>query len=545
MEGSFGITMQSTNLLPVLRGLPGGNTGQRMSFRDIITGLVNTDRTMYAAEFASAVSFGMWAVFPGVNVDDDLRETMTQAHDMAFGNYEGTLTEHWQEIAERGPESMGGFISILKGKAAEINFADVLEQNGYTNVEAAIDPTQPRWDISAVGLDGQEVLWQVTTGAPDHANVDGSLRETIAQAYKMTNMYDPDMTVAEHWRREMVEGDRNEQGFISNLEGKVAEINTKEQLEQQEGVAKVNFARNSEGEFDPNYPDVDLFATMSDGQVVPHQVKTGTSESQVQEILDALRSNENLHGDVSSEIHKKIAEREPNMEDRLMNIGSGDELEEEIRHNLSTMSMEEIPDYAFSTEIYHAISKSAPDTVDQLIDIGPDYALVEGTTDGLDTLSDHMGIDVPDGVVDIVPYAATIMAGARLIYSVIKTEKEFKAADRTTKNQIQVVQTLTLMSRMGITTVLAVAGGTGGGAGGSAIMPGMGTLVGGIGGSIAGAGMGMYLNKHLQPHMLNLALNITGLTYDNLFYYKNKPRIDEAALTFRKRSRELPAPSGS
>ena len=215
MEGSFGITMQSTSLLPVLRGLPGGSTGQRMSFRDIITGLVNTDRTMYAAEFASAVSFGMWAVFPGVNVDDDLRETMTQAHDMAFGNYEGTLTEHWQEIAERGPESMGGFISILKGKAAEINFADVLEQNGYANVEVAIDPTQPRWDISAVGLDGQEVLWQVTTGAPDHANVDGSLRETIAQAYKMTNMYDPDMTVAEHWRREMVEGDRNEQGFIS------------------------------------------------------------------------------------------------------------------------------------------------------------------------------------------------------------------------------------------------------------------------------------------------------------------------------------------
>ena len=189
--------------------------------------------------------------------------------------------------------------------------------------------------------------------------------------------------------------------------------------------------------------------------------------------------------------------------------------------------------------------KSAPDTVDQPIDIGPDYALVEGTTDGLDTLSDHMGIDVPDGVVDIVPYAATIMAGARLIYSVIKSEKEFKAADRTTKNQIQVVQTLTLMSRMGITTVLAVAGGTGGGGGGSAIMPGICTLVGGIGGSIAGAGMGMYLNKHLQPHMLNLALNITGLPYDNLFYYKNKPRIDEAALTFRKRSRELAAPSGS
>ena len=66
--------MKSTDLLPVLRELPGGETGQRMSFREIITGLVNTDRAMYAAEFASAVSFGIWAFPPGVNVGDDLRE---------------------------------------------------------------------------------------------------------------------------------------------------------------------------------------------------------------------------------------------------------------------------------------------------------------------------------------------------------------------------------------------------------------------------------------------------------------------------------------
>ena len=38
--------------------------------------------------------------------------------------------------------------------------------------------------------------------------------------------------------------------------------------------------------------------------------------------------------------------------------------------------------------------------------------------------------------------------------------------------------------------------------------------------------MGRYLNRHLEPHMLNLALDITGLTNDDLFYYKNKPRLD-------------------
>ena len=59
----------------------------------------------------------------------------------------------------------------------------------------------------------------------------------------------------------------------------------------------------------------------------------------------------------------------------------------------------------------------------------------------------------------MVPYAAAIVGGARLVYSVLKTERQFKAADRTTRNRIQVVQTLTLMSRMGVSTVLATAGG--------------------------------------------------------------------------------------
>ena len=107
------------------------------------------------------------------------------------------------------------------------------------------------------------------------------------------------------------------------------------------------------------------------------------------------------------------------------------------------------------------------------------------------------------------------MGAARLIHSVIQTERTFKEADRTTTNKIHVVQTLTLMSRMGITTLLATAGGAGGTALGS-IIPGVGNLVGGIGGTLTGAGVGMYLNRHLQPHMLNLALDIVGMEEDDL-----------------------------
>ena len=97
---------------------------------------------------------------------------------------------------------------------------------------------------------------------------------------------------------------------------------------------------------------------------------------------------------------------------------------------------------------------------------------------------------------------------------------------------MHVVQTITLMSRMGITTVLATVGGMGGAAVGSAI-PVVGNLVGGAAGLLTGARLGMYLNRHLQPHMMDLALNITGLEHDDLFYFKNKIHIDRVALSMR------------
>ncbi len=371
------MTMQSSNLLPALRELPGGD-GEHCSFRDHIAGLVNMDRAMYAAEFASAASFGLWVVFDDVNVDDSI----TQAHQMAF-DYDGTLTEHWRDMMERGPESIQGFMSALKGKVAEIETADILEENGFANVLIAENPIHPIWDISSIDpADGQEIFIQVKTGG----------------AYRA--------------------------GEVQNL----------------------------------------------------------------------IEENPDIH-------------------------------------------------YAVGSEIYDIISESAPDIVDRMTRINPDFLRVVNIEDGLTTLSKNEDIAIiPDGVADIVPYAGAILAGARLIYSAIQTEKKFKTVDRTTKNKIQVVQTLTLMSRMGITTVLSTVGGMGGGAFGS-VVPGVGNLIGGIVGVAAGAGMGMYLNRHLEPHMLKFALDITGLTNDDLFYYKNKPRIDKAARSFRERAAALPSPA--
>ena len=369
------MTMQSLSLLPPLQKLPGGNDGTRPSFREIMTGLVNTNRAMYAAEFASGASFGLWAIFDDINVDDNLATAYGAQYPGQAEDH--SLHEHWQEMMERGPESLDGFVNGLKGKVAEFDTKDLLKANGWTDVEIALDPTQPVWDISAIDPHGQAVLIQV---------------------------------------KSVAEG----------------------------------------------------------------------STSEIQGLIEA---NSNIHYYVSTEVYDKIVSRAPDLEARMADIGSTDEL--------------------------------------------------EGTTEeGLDLLTDNMGIDVPDRIVEIVPFAGAILTSARLIHSVIRTEREFQAVDRTAKNKIQVVQTLTLMSRMGINTVLATVGGMGGTAVGSAL-PGIGNLVGGIGGTIVGAGTGMYLNQHLQPRMLDLALNITGLDHDDLFYYKNKVRIDEAAISFREAAGQL------
>ncbi len=65
---------------------------------------------MYAAEFASGVSFGMWYIFgdrelmginvphTGINVDDNWRETLNFAHnEMAFQNETRTVWQHHQD----------------------------------------------------------------------------------------------------------------------------------------------------------------------------------------------------------------------------------------------------------------------------------------------------------------------------------------------------------------------------------------------------------------------------------------------------------------
>ena len=529
------MAMQSLNLLPELQKLPGPESDQRKSFQDMITDLLNMDRGLYAAEAAAAVSFAMWGIFDTINVDD----TLAEAHAAVFPNYEGSLHEHWQELLQQGGESSDEFINTFKGKVAELDFAEELEAQGYTNIEIPSDPTQ---HIRAISSAGQEEFFQVETGLADHAGdiiieqpvkyavsteiynriaernpelkdnmtdigPDRALEEKIKatlstigtegaeqnpefikldQAYEWAYPRQAEQySLQEKWQEMLQEGEKSSQGFINGLKGKVAEFNFAENLEAQ-GYTNVTIVPN------PTQPIFDVYCNAPDGELIHWQVKTG-DVNYANDVLQVMQDTPNLS----------------------------------VGYMLDTDS------YLLNTEIYDRMAERSPELIDQIPDIGADYELVQGIGDGLETLSANQGFDLPDSVGEMVPYAGAIIMGARLIYNVIKTEKEFSTADRTTKNKMQVVQALTTMSRFGVSTVLSTAGGFGGGAIGS-FVPGIGNLIGGIVGMGAGIGMGMYLNKHLQPHMLNLALNITGLTHDDLFYYKNKPHIDSVALSFRQ-----------
>lgn len=307
------------------------------------------DRVRDAWQGAVDWTTGLAAFFPEINVNDALRERLERAHELSFGNYEGSLAKHWAEMRMRGSEAEVGFASALKGKVAEIDAAEMLTELGYEDVQIAADPTQAVWDISGQTSDGAPILWQVKTGAAGYA---GDVKEAMQQS-----------------------------------------------------------------------PDIEFLV---------------------------------------------------------------------------------------SDEVYDRLTETSGDLVDRLTELGPNEDLTMETREGLDALCGNLGIDIPDRLSGMLPYLAEIMLGIQIIVDIVRNERKLTDVDRTTKNKIAVVGTLTLMSRFGIHSVMSSAGATGGAAVG-AVMPAGGQLVGGALGTVSGLGAAIMVNRKLQPKMLEIALDITGL----------------------------------
>ena len=301
----------------------------------------------------------------------------------------------------------------------------------------------------------------------DARNVSDVLNEAFGRSFSAVAEERP---LHEHYQEMMERGSGSVTGFVSNLKGKVAELEVGPALEERNPGYAFKLAES------PTQPGWDLMGTSPDGRDIFVQVKVG-GQGYADEVVDAMQ-----------DIH---------------NVG-----------------------FAVSSEVYDALEASHPELLGRLIDIGAAAELTESVKDGLGKLASNFGVNVPDGLGDALPYVAEVVLGIKLIWGMVKTERELGGVDLTDRSRVHGIRTLVLASRFGITQVCMWAGSAGGTAAGS-VVPGVGNVAGGLTGGLAGIVGGMMLNRLLQPRIEEVAMKLIGGDADDMFYLMNKVEVDQ------------------
>jgi hypothetical protein len=160
--------MNSYRWLAELKKVPGG-TGVPPGFGGAMAAAAAMDASAFPIEAAVGVEVALEALFDARNVPDNL----TQAFELQYPRVaaDASLYEHYQEMLSRGDESLTGFLSGLKGKLAELEVMDKLQQ-AYPgcSFELADGATNAGWDILGTAPDGSEFLIQVKTGGAEYAD---------------------------------------------------------------------------------------------------------------------------------------------------------------------------------------------------------------------------------------------------------------------------------------------------------------------------------------------------------------------------------------
>ena len=328
-------------------------------------------------------------------------------------------------------------------------------------------------DRSHFAIEVSQATEEALTALFQARNVPDVLNEGYGLSF--SSVAEQGITLHDRYGEMLERGSRSVTGFVSNLKGKVAELRVESALEERYPGYDFRLAK------DPTQEGWDLSGASPDGQDILVQVKAG-AESYTDETLDF---------------------------------------------------MEEYPNYPFavSSEIYAKVQESYPELAERLIDIGPAKELTEEVRDGLEKLAGNMGLDVPDSLSGVLPIAGEVVLGIRLIWDVVRTERELRGVGLTDRSRLHGVRALALMSRFGINQVCIWAGGAGGTAAGS-MMPGAGNVVGGLAGSAAGLGGAFLLNRMLQPRIEEVAIKLVGGDADDMFYLMNKPEIDQLGQSF-------------
>lgn len=324
--------------------------------------------------------------------------------------------------------------------------------------EGSEDSMSDRAGSRVLGAWQGVVTW--TTGLAaffPEINVNDALRERLERAHELS-FGNYEGSLAKHWAEIRMRGDGAETGFINTLKGKAAELEAAEMLTEL-GYKDVEIAAN------PNQAVWDISGSTANGRSILWQVKTGAADYAA-DVKEAMQQAPGVEFLVSTEVYDRVAQTSRNFADRLTDLGSSEELTQKTRS-------------------------------------------------GLDALCGNMGIDIPDRLSGALPHLSMVTLGIQIIVDLVRNERELTDADRTTKNKIAVVGTLGLMSRFGIASVMSWAGAAGGAAAG-AFVPAGGPLVGGALGTISGILGAAYFNRKLQPMMLEIALDILQLDWEDL-----------------------------
>jgi hypothetical protein len=303
-----------------------------------------------------------------------------------------------------------------------------------------------------------------------------NIPDSLSEAYS-ASFTNSDISLYEHYSSILDKGDASVGGFVSNLKGKVFEIELTDKLESIYPDFDFSIAT------DPTNPIWDIKGVnVHDGTEFLIQAKMGASQYAT-DVIERMQDNPNVLFAVSSEIHDKIVSAMPNLADQFINV--------------------DVSNYEFTNDV----------------------------NANLNLLVENMGIDVPDGIGELLPYVGEIVLGIRLILDLISVQRDFKAISFNDKAKLSAVKCVVLLSRFGVSTICTSIGGAAGTAAGS-VFPGPGNLVGGISGSIAGAITASKLNKFFKPNIMEFAFGLTGLDENDMFYFHNKKRIDGLAFSF-------------
>lgn len=265
-------------------------------------------------------------------------------------------------------------------------------------------------------------------------------------------------------------------GLVSGVKGKLYEINLQETLNTNYPDWNFSIAENA------NQPIWDLIGIGPEGQEILVQAKMGAA-SYAFDVKERMLDNPDVLFATSREIHEKILE-------------------------------------------------SSPELAAQFIDVDvSNVELTDEVSSGLEQLLANHGVDVPDGIGDLLPFVGEIVAGIKLLVELSKVNQDFDKVDISDKRRIQGLRAIMAFSKFGISSVISIAGT----ALGSAVFPGVGSLIGGLG----GAGMGMYINKKVKPHLNEIALELMGLDEDEMFYLRRKEAIDNIGMNMNKYSSML------